>query len=46
MSTTSEEKDYIIESAVDGMYSEIVLKGYMTADELIERLAELVHARG
>ncbi len=45
MSTTDEEKDQIIEYAVDGMYGEIIMKGYMTIDELLERLREILESR-
>ncbi len=40
MSTSDEEKDYIIECAVETLFIDIVLTGYKSKDELLEAISE------
>jgi hypothetical protein len=42
MSTTNEEKDAIIENAAWILNIDILIKGYLTKEQLLERLEELL----
>ena len=45
MSTTDEEKDRIIADCAEVLYIDILSRAYMSLDDLLEKLRELLEAK-